>query len=432
MAEKSNELCKMTKKITVPQIRFKEFSDLPAGKAEEWEERKLGEVASSFNYGLNAAAKEYDGENKYIRITDIDDNTHEFLIDDLTSPDVDLNGAENYKLTEGDILFARTGASVGKSYIYRASDGLVYYAGFLIRAKIKEDYDAEFVFQNTLSDKYNKYIEITSQRSGQPGVNAQEYSEFEIHVPSLSEQQKIGSYFRQLDRLITLYQRKYNKLTSVKKSMLQKMFPASSQTVPVLRFAGFTDKWQVRKLGEVGKTFTGLSGKTAVDFGHGEAKFLPYLNIFNNPIADTSFLESIEIDNSQNQIQYGDVFFTTSSETPEEVGMSSVWLGKSANIYLNSFCFGFRPTIEFNPYYLGYLLRSDTFRKPITILAQGISRFNISKTKVMEIEIPLPSLSEQQKIGSYFRQLDHLIALHQQELQKLQNLKKACLKKMFV
>ncbi len=158
---------------------------------------------------------------------------------------------------------------------------------------------------------------------------------------------------------------------------------------------------------------------------------MPYLNIFNNPIADISFLESIEIDKSQNQIQYGDVFFTTSSETPEEVGMSSVWLGKSTNIYLNSFCFGFRSTVEFNPYYFGYLLRSDTFRKPITILAQGISRFNISKTKVMEIEIPLPSKDEQSKIGELFKNLDNLITLHQRKYEKLQTLKKALLEKMF-
>lgn len=185
----------------VPEIRFKGFT-------EAWEQRKLGDIASSFEYGLNAAAKEYDGENKYIRITDIDDNTHKFLTDNLTSPDIDLTGADNYKLTEGDILFARTGASVGKTYIYRNSDGLVYYAGFLIRARIKEEYDAEFVFQNTLTDRYNKYIAVTSQRSGQPGVNAQEYAEFEINVPKKEEQTKIGTYFCNIDHLITLHQRK--------------------------------------------------------------------------------------------------------------------------------------------------------------------------------------------------------------------------------
>lgn len=201
----------------VPEIRFKGFTD-------DWEQRKLGNIASSFEYGLNAAAKEYDGENKYIRITDIDDNTHEFLTDNLTSPDIDLTGADNYKLTEGDILFARTGASVGKSYIYRNSDGLVYYAGFLIRARIKEEYDAEFVFQNTLTDRYNKYIAVTSQRSGQPGVNAQEYAELEIEVPKKEEQTKIGTYFRNIDHLITLHQRKIKKLQDAKKAFLTKMF----------------------------------------------------------------------------------------------------------------------------------------------------------------------------------------------------------------
>ena len=189
--------------------------------------------------------------------------------------------------------------------------------------------------------------------------------------------------------------------------------------------------WEQRKLGEIGKTFTGLSGKTANDFGHGKAKFLPYLNIFNNPIADADFLEMTEIDLSQNQIQYGDVFFTTSSETPEEVGMSSIWLGKGDNIYLNSFCFGFRPSITIDPYYLGYYLRSNSFRKKITVLAQGISRFNISKTKVLDLSICLPSLEEQRLIGMCFKNLDQSITLHQRKCEILSNFKKALLSKMF-
>lgn len=175
-----------------------------------WEQRKLGELSSSFEYGLNAAAKEYDGKNKYIRITDIDDDSRVFKQDDITSPDTDLSSAENCRLSEGDILFARTGASVGKSYIYKASDGLVYYAGFLIRARIKSEYNAEFVFQNTLTSAYEKFIKVTSMRSGQPGVNAQEYSQYQIMVPSKPEQDKISNCFRNLDNLITLHQRKKN------------------------------------------------------------------------------------------------------------------------------------------------------------------------------------------------------------------------------
>ena len=186
---------------SVPEIRCKGFTDA-------WEQRKLGEVASSFEYGLNAAAKEFDGVNKYLRITDIDDSSRVFKDDDLTSPDTDLSTAGGYQLHDGEILFARTGASVGKSFIYRESDGLVYYAGFLIRAKVKPEYDSEFIFQNTLGASYEKYIKITSQRSGQPGVNAQEYAEYTFLVPDYTEQKKIGGFLRQIDNLITLHQRK--------------------------------------------------------------------------------------------------------------------------------------------------------------------------------------------------------------------------------
>ena len=131
----------------------------------DWEQRKFGDIAQSFEYGLNAPAKEYDGTNKYLRITDIDDVSRKFNTDNLTSPDIELSTAKNYRLLNGDILFARTGASVGKSFIYRDSDGIVYFAGFLIRARIKAGYDAEFVFQNTLCESYGKYIQIRTKDS---------------------------------------------------------------------------------------------------------------------------------------------------------------------------------------------------------------------------------------------------------------------------
>lgn len=173
-----------------------------------WEQRKLSEMCGTFEYGLNAAAKEFDGKNKYIRITDIDDASREFLLSDLSSPDICLDGMSKYLLSSGDIVFARTGASVGKTYIYRENDGIVYFAGFLIRAKVNQDNDAEFVFQSTLSPSYEKYIRITSQRSGQPGVNAQEYGEYDLFAPSKEEQQRIGHFLRGIDILITLHQRK--------------------------------------------------------------------------------------------------------------------------------------------------------------------------------------------------------------------------------
>ena len=200
---------------------------------------------------------------------------------------------------------------------------------------------------------------------------------------------------------------------------------------PAIRFKGFSDAWEQRKLGEMGQTYTGLSGKTKDDFGHGQARFVTYMNVFSNPISNPEMTEPIEIDPKQNEVEVGDVFFTTSSETPEEVGMSSILLEKRGKTYLNSFCFGFRPSEKIDSYYLAYMLRSESARAKITLLAQGISRYNISKNKVMEIAVSLPSLDEQKMIGQYFSQLDNLITLHQRKYEKLTNVKKSMLEKMF-
>lgn len=173
--------------------------------------------------------------------------------------------------------------------------------------------------------------------------------------------------------------------------------------------------WEQRKLGDMGKTFTGLSGKSSVDFGHGDGRFVTYMNVFTNPIANPDMVEPIEIDSKQSAVKCGDILFTTSSETPEEVGMSSIWLENTPNTYLNSFCFGFRPLIEIDSAYMAYALRSETFRKKMILLAQGISRYNISKNRVMEIELSLPSMAEQKQIGACFLNLDNLITLHQRK-----------------
>lgn len=168
-------------------------------------------------------------------------------------------------------------------------------------------------------------------------------------------------------------------------------------------------------MGDIGSTFTGLSGKNKEDFGHGDAQFITYMNVFSNPVANLEMTEAVEIDAKQNSVKKGDVFFTTSSETPEEVGMSCVMPENKDNIYLNSFCFGYRPTEKFDLDYLAYVLRANYFRKEMTFLAQGISRYNISKNKVMEVSIPVPNLEEQTMIGRYFSNIDRLITLHQRK-----------------
>lgn len=201
--------------------------------------------------------------------------------------------------------------------------------------------------------------------------------------------------------------------------------------VPHIRFKGFEEEWKKEKLGELGHTFSGLSGKSKDDFGHGKAKYVTYMNVYTNPIASKKELDAIEIDQKQHSVKYGDVFFTTSSETPEEVGMSSVWQYNWDNVYLNSFSFGYRPDKIFNLNYLAFVLRSQAVRNKIKVLAQGISRYNISKVKMMDIKVLFPNIAEQQKIGTFFAKLDRLLDLQQQKLDQLELLKKALLQKLF-
>ena len=399
-----------------PNIRFKGFTD-------PWEQRKLGELSSSFEYGLNAAAKEYDGENKYIRITDIDDESREFKQEDITSPDTDLSSAENYKLSEGDILFARTGASVGKSYIYKASDGLVYYAGFLIRARIKPEYNSKFVFQNTLTGNYEKFIKVTSMRSGQPGVNAQEYSQYQIMMPSKLEQDKISDCLRNLDNLITLHQRKYNKLLNVKKSMLEKMFPKNGSNIPEIRFKGFTDPWEQRKA-------KNLFVSTA-DKGHPE---LPVLSATQDRGMIRRDENSINIyHDKKNEEGYKRVLpgqFVIHLRSFQGGFAHSAIEGITSPAYT---VFGFSEPEKHNPNYWKYVFTSKEFIRRLETVTYGIrDGRSISYDEFLTMDFVYPPQDEQTKIANYLDTLDNLITLHQRELEKLQNIKKSMLEKMFV
>ena len=363
-----------------PKIRFKGFT-------ETWEQRKLEEICESFEYGLNAAAKEYDGENKYIRITDIDDNSHEFIQDDVTSPDIDLTNSENYQLKYGDVLFTRTGASVGKTYIYKESDGLVYYAGFLIRGRVKSNYSPEFIFQNTLTDDYDKFIRITSQRSGQLGVNAQEYASYEISVPKFEEQQKIGAYFSTLDHLITLHQCKH--FTNCNKN----------------RFA-----WEQRKLGSICKITMGQSPNGST---YSETPCDYILVQGNADLKDGWVVPRIWTSQITKTAKSGDLIMSVRAPAGA-IGKTAydVVIGRGvASINGNEFIYQTLKKYEIEGYWKK-IATGSTF--------ESINSEDINDTILF---VPIDD-SEQKQIGSLFSKLDHLITLHQHKLNILKDIKK--------
>ena len=207
----------LMQKLFTQQLRFKsdDGTDFPA-----WEEKKLGEISSSPKYGLNASGIDYDGEHKYLRITDIDEVTHTFSPEEITTPS---EFSDDYLLEENDIVFARTGASTGKTYLYNPNDGDLYFAGFLIKFHIK-DANARFVFYQTCTHEYEKWVHVMSTRSGQPGINSEEYSTLKIQLPCIEEQQKIADCLSSLDSLIQTQQKVVTTWQQNKKALLQQMF----------------------------------------------------------------------------------------------------------------------------------------------------------------------------------------------------------------
>ena len=290
-----------------------------------------------------------------------------------------------------------------------------------------------------LGISYSKtHYELSGYAQGKTVVHLHNSSISKGHLsyPSKEEQQAIASYFQYLDSLIQSTTKKIESLKQVKAASLQSMFPQKGKTTPRVRFKGFEGEWVKVIVGNMGTTYSGLSGKTKDDFGFGDARFVTFLNVLTNARIDTSILEAVNVceGEHQNEVKRGDLMFNTSSETPEEVGMCAVMDEDLANVYLNSFCFGFRVTDEnIDSTFIAYLMRSHIGRRIMLILAQGATRYNLSKNSFCKAELLLPKTKEEQiAIADYFTSLDSQIALQGQRLEKLKQIKSACLDNMFV
>ena len=390
----------------------------------------MGEVAEHFQYGLNAAAKNFDGLNKYIRITDIDDDSRHFDESNLTSPETDFNEADNYLVKRGDILFARTGASTGKTYIHIYNDSPVYFAGFLIRARLLNSFLPEFIYQNTLTEKYNTFIKVMSQRSGQPGVNAQEYASYSLKLPSFPEQTAIGNFFRTLDDTITLHKRKLDGLKELKRGYLQRMFPQTGENVPRVRFAGFNEPWQERTLGDVVERVQGNDGRMdlptlTISAGNG---WLDQRERFSNNIAGKE-------QENYTLLSEGELSYNKGNSKLAKYGVVFV-LKDYKEALVPRVYHSFKPTHESSAEFLEYIFASKIpdreLAKLITSGARMDGLLNISFESFVGIKIYIPACFEQTAIGNFFRNLDAQISVQQQKLRQLKQLKSAYLQKMLV
>ena len=408
-----------------PKLRFKadDGSDFSG-----WEEKTLGELCAPLTYGMNAAATKFDGENRYIRITDIDDETHALLPNDSVSPSGELD--DKYLVKKGDILLARTGASTGKSFLYHPKDGKLFYAGFLIKAHVLPSSDDYFIYSQTLTDRYWKWVKTASMRSGQPGINANEYASYSFAVPSLPEQRKIADFLSAVDAVIAAQQAEVDAWEQRKKGVMQKLF---SQEV---RFkADDGSEFPAWESATVGELFTFVTEKNKdghinnVITNSAERGLVPQREYFDKDIAVDGNTKGYTV------IRKGDFVYNPRKSTSAPFGPFNIYERNEVGIVSPLYTCLTPYDDEMAPYLAWYFKTNRWHPYIVTHGAQSGARHDrVGMTVALMEGIPvlLPSLPEQRKIADCLASMDEVIQKSKGELAKWRKLKKGLLQQMFV
>ena len=280
-----------------------------------------------------------------------------------------------------------------------------------------------------LETQYSNLRAISSGDGTRGGLNLNIINEYSVFLASLPEQKKIAAFFTLLDRRIQKQRQLVEFLKTYKRGVSEAIFERRLNFSSLL-----ATEWKKYKLGQIGEFYNGLSGKSREDFGNGNCKFITYMNVYKNIIADESLCESVKIrkEEEQNSVKYGDVLFTQSSETLEEVGYTSVWT-HSSQPYLNSFCFGYRfyDSVMTNPIFIAHYMRSNYIRKAIMKEGQGATRVNLSAERLKNLNIFLPDIKGQNKIAEFLSGLEDRIHKEESVLENMTMEKSSLLQKMF-
>ena len=389
---------------------------------------KFGEIATGFDYGMNAAAKPYDGQNKYIRITDIDEVSSTYNNSSIVSPDGILS--ENYVVNEGDILLARTGASTGKSYLYRKSDGKLYYAGFLIRANVAE-HNPYFVFSQLHTHRYWRWVSIMSARSGQPGINSLEYASFPIFTTTLKEENKISSLLSLIDKRIATQNKIIEDLKKLKSAIVEALFCAPKESMPAKRLSPYSKEWKLVKLFDICQRIqTKNAGRQCRQVLTIAAQYglVNQEDFFNKTVASEN-LEGYYL------LQKGDFAYNKSYSGDYAWGAI-----KRLELYeqgvLSPLYICFRPNIKVDADYLAHYFESKKWYKGIADIAGEGARnhglLNISVIDFFNTIHRIPDLEEQKVIAQFLNKFSSKLSCEQRIMQSLTKQRNYLLQKMFI
>ncbi len=399
----------------VPNLRFPEFEG-------EWEKCKLGDKCDLL-CGYAFDGKDIVEQGTYLLMRGI--NITEGIIRHSAELDRYYTGSVNnltkYKLTTGDLVIGMDGSKVGRnSAIVSPKENGSYLVQRVCR--IKSCIGNDLIFQLVNNHKFHKYVDMVKTSSAIPHISLKDIQNFPIAVPSVQkEADKISRLFHLLDERIATQNKIIEKLQSLIKGLNNSLYAQYGGKV-------------LTSFAELGTSYSGLFGKSAQDFGSGKP-FITYLNVYSNNVINENDFQYVAIKDGekQNVAEYGDVLFTLSSETPKEVGIGSVYLGKE-KVYLNSFCFGIHITnteVAFPPF-LSYYVSSTAFRKFIYPYAQGSTRFNLCKADFEKASIKLPTLEKQKRIYSILSHIDSKIETERQMLDLYNSQKQYLLRHMFI
>ena len=405
---------KQNKRPNVPPLRFPEFT-------EPWERKKLNEIAI-FSKGSGISKEQRSNTGlPCVLYGELYTTYNNEVIDDIVSK-TELNPTDLVKSKANDVIIPSSGESAEDIATARCvMQDNVLLGGDLNIIRPKEYVDGRFLsYQLNGKRKYD--IAKVAQGVSVVHLYGNDLKRLDVLLPQLSEQEQIADFIVLLDRRIAVQNKIIAKLESLIKGICRV-------------FHDNTDGWLQVSFSELGADYGGLSNKTAADFGDGKP-FITYLNVYTNRVVDESQFQLVNVteNESQNKVKWGDVLFTLSSETPDEVAVGSVYLGSYNELYLNSFCFGIHiesKPIVFQPY-LAYLISSYQFRKWVFPLAQGSTRFNLHKADFMKKKFLLPPLEEQKKLYKCLNSISSRLAIETSIMKDLQELKQSLLHQMLI
>ena len=404
--------------LNVPNLRFKEFEG-------EWEKCKLGEIATICGgYAFNS--KELSSKKGLYQVVKMG-NLYQNNLDLSRTPSfINYIDSKSNKvlLHYGDIAITLTGTNnkrdFGYSYMFTTEQNLLLNQRCGL---IRTEHNPYFVYNLVKTNSFlNQFFESSTGGTGnQANVSTKSMESFSVYIPKSKEQRKIADLLRLLDERIATQSKIIDKLQSLIKGLNDTLYAQHGDEVTT-------------SFAELGTSYSGLSGKSAQDFGSGKP-FITYLNVYSNNVINENEFQYVAIKDGekQNIVEYGDVLFTLSSETPNEVGIGSVFLGKE-KVYLNSFCFGIHITnkeVAFPPF-LSYYVSSTAFRKFIYPFAQGSTRFNLCKADFEKASIKLPTLENQKRIYSILSHIDSKIETEKHMLDLYNSQKQYLLRQMFI